>query len=85
MLVRTNKYYLYDQGVINAIVQDFRPVSLRPDAGMIREAFVLNLCSRPHAFQCSSGKALIFLFPPCKSPGLHLVHPVHISDVSMNT
>jgi len=39
-LVRTNKYYLYDQGVINAIVQDFRPVSLRPDAGMIREAFV---------------------------------------------
>lgn len=39
-LVRTNKYYLYDQGVINAIVQDFRPAAQRPDAGMIREAFV---------------------------------------------
>lgn len=39
-LVRTNKYYLYDQGVVNTIAQDFRPLELRPDAGAIREAFV---------------------------------------------
>ena len=39
-LVKTSKYYLYDQGVINTIIQDFRPLELRPDGGVIREAFV---------------------------------------------
>lgn len=39
-LVKTNKFYLYDQGVVNTIIQDFRPLELRSDAGAIREAFV---------------------------------------------
>jgi len=39
-LVKTSKYYLYDQGVVNTIIQDFRPLERRPDAGSIREAFV---------------------------------------------
>jgi hypothetical protein len=39
-LVKTNKFYLYDQGVLNTIIQDFRPLELRPDAGIIRETFV---------------------------------------------
>ena len=39
-LVKTSKYYLYDQGIVNTIVQDFRPIESRPDAGVIREAFV---------------------------------------------
>lgn len=39
-LVKTPKYFLYDQGVINAIVQDFRPAHLRPDQGALYEQFV---------------------------------------------
>jgi len=39
-LVKTNKFYVYDQGVVNSIVQDFRPLDARPDSGMLREAFV---------------------------------------------
>ncbi len=39
-LTKTPKYYLYDQGVLNAIVQDFRPAQLRVDAGTLHEQFV---------------------------------------------
>ena len=39
-LVKTNKFYFYYQGVVNTIVQDFRPLDARPDSGMLREAFV---------------------------------------------
>jgi len=39
-LVKTNKFYFYDQGVANSIIQDFRPLDSRPDSGTLREAFV---------------------------------------------
>ena len=39
-LVKTPKYYLYDQGVVNAVIQDFRPARLRQDEGMLNEQFV---------------------------------------------
>ena len=39
-LVKTNKFYLYDQGMVNTIIQDFRRLDLRSDAGAVREAFV---------------------------------------------
>ncbi|HOV94884.1 MAG TPA: ATP-binding protein [Spirochaetales bacterium] len=39
-LTRTPKFYLYDQGVINSIIQDFRDIELRSDAGTLREQFV---------------------------------------------
>lgn len=39
-LSKTPKFYLYDQGIINSIIQDFRPVDGRPDAGMLREQYV---------------------------------------------
>ncbi len=38
-LVKTPKYYFYDQGVLNTIVQDFRPSRLRQDSGMLNENF----------------------------------------------
>ena len=67
-LVRTNKYYLYDQGVINAIVQDFRPPALRPDAGMIREAFVywelrktVDIRYSIHYWRTADGKEVDFV------------------------
>lgn len=39
-LTKTPKFYLYDQGIINSIIQDFREIELRPDAGTLREQFV---------------------------------------------
>jgi predicted AAA+ superfamily ATPase len=38
-LVKTPKFYFYDQGVLNAIIQDFRPARLRADQGAIKEQF----------------------------------------------
>jgi predicted AAA+ superfamily ATPase len=38
-LVKTAKFYLYDQGVLNSIIQDFRPARLRQDQGAINEQF----------------------------------------------
>jgi len=39
-LTKTPKFYLYDQGIINSIIQDFRDIDRRPDAGILREQFV---------------------------------------------
>ncbi len=39
-LSKTPKYYLYDQGIINSIIQDFRPLDARQDSGLMREQFV---------------------------------------------
>ncbi len=39
-LTKTPKLYLYDQGIINSIIQDFRDIDRRPDAGILREQFV---------------------------------------------
>jgi hypothetical protein len=38
-LVKTPKFYFYDQGVLNGIVQDFRLTRLRPDLRAINEQF----------------------------------------------
>ena len=38
-LIKTPKFYFYDQGVLNSIIQDFRPARLRQDQGTIREQF----------------------------------------------
>ena len=39
-LKKTSKFYLYDQGIINTVIQDFRPRRLRGDGGVIIEQFV---------------------------------------------
>ena len=39
-LSKTPKYYLYDQGIINSIIQDFRPLDARQDSDLMREQFV---------------------------------------------
>ncbi len=38
-LTKTPKFFFYDQGVLNAIIQDFRPSELRQDRGTIHEQF----------------------------------------------
>ena len=38
---QNRKIYFYDLGIRNALVQDFRPLSLRPDAGGLFENFII--------------------------------------------
>lgn len=40
-LSSSNKYYFYDVGVRNAVIDDFRPVGLRQDVGHLFENFVI--------------------------------------------
>ena len=40
-LVKAPKIYWYDNGIRNALIRDFRPRSLRPDAGALLENHVL--------------------------------------------
>lgn len=39
-LKKSKKYYLYDLGIRNSIIKDFRNASERPDAGSLKESFV---------------------------------------------
>ncbi len=41
-LKKSQKYYLYDLGIRNLFLKDFRPVDSRDDAGVIGETFVLH-------------------------------------------
>jgi uncharacterized protein len=38
---KMDKFYFYDVGIRNALIQDFRPLTLRNDVGMIWENFVV--------------------------------------------
>lgn len=40
-LSSSNKYYFYDVGVRNAVIDDFRPVELRQDIGGLFENFII--------------------------------------------
>jgi len=67
-LTKTPKFYLYDQGIINSIIQDFRPIDLRPDAGMLREQFVfwelrkkLDIRYSLHYWRTIDGKEVDFV------------------------
>ena len=40
-VTRTSKYYFYDNGVRNAVIQNFNPLSLRNDAGPLWENFMI--------------------------------------------
>lgn len=41
-LKKSRKIYFYDNGIRNAVLGDFRPVSLRSDAGMLWENYMLS-------------------------------------------
>jgi len=40
-LSASNKYYFYDVGIRNAIIDDFRPINLRQDIGHLFENFII--------------------------------------------
>ena len=67
-LTKTPKFYLYDQGIINSVIQDFRNIGLRPDAGMLREQFVfwelrknLDIRYSLHYWRTTDGKEVDFV------------------------
>ncbi len=67
-LVKKPKYYLYDQGVLNSILQDFRERTLRKDSGTINEQFVywelrknLDIRYTIHFWRTSDGKEVDFV------------------------
>lgn len=67
-LVKTPKYYFYDQGVLNAILQDFRPWHLRSDRGIMNEQFVfwelkknLDVSYQIKFWRTSDGKEVDFV------------------------
>ena len=41
-LKRSKKFYFYDNGIRNAILQNYAPLSLRQDAGALWENFVIS-------------------------------------------
>ncbi len=67
-LVKTPKFYFYDQGVLNSIIQDFRPLHLRQDQGMMNEQFVywelkknLDIRYRLAYWRTADGKEVDFI------------------------
>ncbi len=67
-LTKTPKFYLYDQGIVNSIIQDFRSIDLRPDAGMLREQFVfwelkksIDIRFSLHYWRTTDGKEVDFV------------------------
>jgi len=67
-LTKTPKFYLYDQGIINSIIQDFRSIDLRPDSGMLREQFVfwelkknIDIRFSLHYWRTTDGKEVDFV------------------------
>ncbi|HKL85738.1 MAG TPA: ATP-binding protein [Treponemataceae bacterium] len=67
-LVKTPKYYLYDQGVVNSILQDFRGRQLRRDGGILNEQFVywelrknLDIRYTIYFWRTSDGKEVDFV------------------------
>jgi predicted AAA+ superfamily ATPase len=41
-IAKSVKWYFYDNGVRNAIINDFRPLSLRNDTGQLWEAYIIS-------------------------------------------
>jgi predicted AAA+ superfamily ATPase len=40
-VIRTSKYYFYDTGLRNAVIQNYNPLALRNDAGPLWENFMV--------------------------------------------
>jgi predicted AAA+ superfamily ATPase len=53
------KWYYYDNGIRNAIINDFRPISLRNDMGMLWENYVISERVKFNAYN-QTGSQLYF-------------------------
>ena len=39
---KSSKWYFYDNGIRNAVISDFRPISIRQDIGILWESFMIS-------------------------------------------
>jgi uncharacterized protein len=56
-LKKSRKIYFYDNGIRNAIIGDFRPLSLRSDVGDLWENFIISERRKHHQFGDRNVKA----------------------------
>jgi len=47
---KTMRYYFVDNGIRNAVINHFQPISQRTDRGALWENFFVNECRRQHAY-----------------------------------
>ncbi|MBI2641447.1 ATP-binding protein [Candidatus Roizmanbacteria bacterium] len=49
-IVKTPKIYFYDTGLRNALIDDFSPLSLRPDLGALFENFIISEVHKDNSY-----------------------------------
>ncbi len=47
-VVKSKKWYFYDNGIRNAVISEFKPLELRPDTGVLWENFVVTERLKKH-------------------------------------
>jgi hypothetical protein len=50
-IAKGSKWYFYDNGIRNALIQDFRPVTLRNDMGMLWENYIISERLKRNAYK----------------------------------
>jgi len=56
---KTQRYYFVDNGIRNAVINNFQPIHLRPDRGALWENFFINERRRQHGYR-NTGTRLHF-------------------------
>ena len=56
-LKKSRKVYFYDNGVRNAIIGDFKPLSLRSDVGALWENYLVSERMKFHSYNMFYGKS----------------------------
>jgi len=50
-IAKGSKWYFYDNGIRNALIQDFRPVTMRNDMGMLWENYIISERLKRNAYK----------------------------------
>ena len=50
-LSKSNRYYFYDNGIRNALIHNFNPLSLRDDVGLLWENYVMSERLKRHEYK----------------------------------
>ena len=50
-IAKGSKWYFYDNGIRNALIQDFRPITLRNDMGMLWENYIISERLKRNAYR----------------------------------
>ncbi len=53
-VTKAGKWYFYDNGIRNALISNFNPISLRDDAGKLWESYLISECMKTKYFNRQS-------------------------------